>query len=68
MFVRCNTRNLIFLKNKKLKASRISITENLTMKRMKKLQTTREELCIMYYVLWIMHCDAVSDRVKLYYD
>ena len=38
------------------------------MKKMKKLQTTREELCIMYYVLWIMHCDAVSDRVKLYYD
>ena len=41
-FVRYNTRNLI-LKIKKLKGSRISITKNLTAKRMKKLQTAKEE-------------------------
>ena len=42
-FVRYNTRNLIFFKKNKLKGSRISITENLVAKRMKKLQTAREE-------------------------
>ena len=42
-FVHYNTRNLIFKNKKKLKGSRISVTENLTARRMKKLQTAREE-------------------------
>ena len=56
---------------KKLKGSRISITENVSAKRMKKLQTTREEHGIK--IVWtqdgrITYWDAVSDRVKLYYN
>ena len=70
-FVRYNTRNLIFKNKKKLKGSRISITENLTAKRMKKLQTAREEH--RFKSVWmqngrIMYWDAASDRVKLYYN
>ena len=71
MCVRYNTRNLIFKNKKKLKGSRISITENLTAKRMKKLQTAREEH--RFKSVWtqngrIMYWDAMSDRVKLYYN
>ena len=44
--------------------------ENLTAKRMKKLQTAREH---GFKNVWtqngrIMYWDAVSDRVKLYYN
>ena len=42
-FVRYNTRNLALKNKNKLKRSRISITENIAAKRMKKLQTAREE-------------------------
>ena len=63
-FVCYNTR-------KKLKGSRISVTENVLAKRMKQLQTTREEHG--FKIVWtqdgrIMYWDAVSDRVKLYYN
>ena len=70
-FVRYNTRNLIFKNKKKLKGPRISITENLRAKRMKKLQTAIEEH--EFKNLWtqdgkIMYWDAVGGRVKLYYN
>ena len=70
-FVRYNTKNLIFFKKNKLKGSRISITENLAAKRMEKLQNAREEHG--FKNVWmqdrrIMYWDAVSDRVKLYYN
>ena len=57
-FVRCNTRNLIFKNKKKLKGSRISITENPTAKEwknckqeeinadLKKFRRKMERLCI----------------------
>ena len=42
-FVRYNTSNLVLKNKNKAKGSRISTTENITAKRMKKLQAAREE-------------------------
>ena len=70
-FLHYNTRTLIFKNKKRLKESWICITENLTTKRIKKLQTAREEH--QFKNNWtqdgrIIYWDAVSDRVKLYYN
>ena len=47
-FLRYNTRGLIYKNKKKLKGSRISITENLTSKRITILQRAREDDRFIY--------------------
>ena len=64
-FLRHNTRGLIYKNKKKLKGSRISITENRTAKRLTILQRAREDDRFIYR-------DAVSKEftciiIKVYY-
>ena len=64
-FLRYNTRDLIYKNKKKLKGSRISITENVTAKRIRILQRAREDDRFIYR-------DAVSKEftciiIKVYY-
>ena len=66
-FVRYNTRNLVFKIRKKLKGSRISITETNTVKRIKKFQAARDEHDLRTFERK-MYWDAASDRVKLHYN
>ena len=48
-FLRYNTRDLIYKNKKKLKGSRISITENVTAKRIRILQRAREDIKVYYH-------------------
>ena len=62
---------IFFFLKKKLEGPTISITENLTTKRMKTLQTAREEHRLKN--VWkqdrrIMCWNVVNDRFKLYYN
>ena len=70
-FVRYGTRDLIYKNRKKLKGSKISITENLKAKIMKILQKAREEHPFKNISMQdgrAIYWNSVKDRVKLYYN